>query len=109
MKKYEAVFILDIRRTDDEGAAFSKEFAELVASLGGTFDTAVPMGRRQFSYEINKRRAGIYFDFYFELAPAQVKAIKEHYALDERILRSMIVINDRPADAPAGTIALNLE
>ena len=40
MKKYEAVFILDIRKTDDEGAAFSKEFAELVANLGGKLEAA---------------------------------------------------------------------
>ncbi len=109
MKKYEAVFILDIRKTDDEGAAFSKEFSELVASMGGKMEAVTPMGRRQFTYEINKRKAGIYFDFVFELGAAQVKEIKEKFKLDERILRNMILIYDRPESAPAGTIALNLE
>ena len=71
MKKYEAVFILDIRKTDDEGAAFTKEFAELITSLGGKMESATPMGRRQFTYEINKRKAGIYFDFIFELETAK--------------------------------------
>ena len=77
MKKYEAVFILDIRKTDDEGAAFSKECAELIANLGGKLESTTPMGRRQFTYEINKRKAGIYFDFIFELEPAKVIEIKE--------------------------------
>ena len=99
MKKYEAVFILDIRKTDDEGAAFSKEFGELIESLGGKMESAVPMGRKQFTYEIDKRRAGLYFDFVFELAAAKVKDIKEKYKLDQRILRNMIIIYDRPADA----------
>ena len=45
MKKYEAVFILDIRRADDEGASFSAEFAELIASFGGVMGETVPMGR----------------------------------------------------------------
>ena len=98
MKKYEAVFILDIRKTDDEGAAFSKEFGELIETLGGKMESTTPMGRRQFSYEINKRRAGLYFDFTFELATAKVKEIKEKYKLDQRILRNMIIINDRPAE-----------
>ncbi len=39
LKKYEAVFILDIRKTDDEGAAFTKEFAELIANLGGKLES----------------------------------------------------------------------
>ena len=52
MKKYEAVFILDIRKADDEGNAFTKEFGELIESLGGKLESVTPMGRRQFTYEI---------------------------------------------------------
>ena len=109
MKKYEAVFILDIRKTDDEGAAFTKEFAELITSLGGKMESATPMGRRQFTYEINKRKAGLYFDFVFELETAKVKDIKEKYKLDERILRNLIVIYDRPAATENAPVALNME
>ena len=108
MKKYEAVFILDIRKADDEGAAFSKEFSELITSLGGNMVETTPMGRRQFTYEINKRKAGIYFDFVFELAAARVRDIKEKYRLDERILRNMILVYDRPESAAAQG-KLNLE
>lgn len=107
MKKYEAVFILDVRKTDDEGVAFSKEFEALIESLGGKMEATNPMGRKQFSYEIKKRKAGIYFDFLFELDADKVIEIKEKYMLDERILRNMIVINDRPANAPV-TVTLNL-
>ena len=99
MKKYESVFILDIRKTDDNGAAFCNGFAELIKSLGGEIEKTVEMGRKQFTYEIDKRRAGLYFDFVFELAAAKVKEIKEKYKLDQRILRNMIIIYDRPADA----------
>ena len=63
------------------------------------------MGRRQFTYEIDKRRAGLYFDFVFELAAAKVKDIKEKYKLDQRILRNMIIIYDRPADANNNKLA----
>ena len=105
MKKYEAVFILDIRKADDEGNAFTKEFGELIESLGGKLESVTPMGRRQFTYEINKRRAGLYFDFVFELAAAKVKDIKDKYKLDQRILRNMIIIYDRPADANNNKLA----
>lgn len=108
MKKYEAVFILDIRKTNDEGAAFSKEFADLIASLGGEMESTTPMGRRQFTYEINRRKAGIYFDFIFLLDTAKVIDIKEKYKLDDRILRNMIVICDRPETAEKGVATPHL-
>ncbi|MCQ2377635.1 MAG: 30S ribosomal protein S6 [Victivallaceae bacterium] len=96
MKKYEAVFILDIRKTDDDGAAFCKEFADLVKNLGGVLGESTPMGRKQFTYPIDKRRAGLYFDFVFEIETSGVKAIKDKYRLDERVLRNMILAFDRP-------------
>ena len=99
MKKYESVFILDIRRTDDNGAAFCKGFAELIQSLGGDVEKTVEMGRKQFTYEIDKRRAGLYFDFIYTLDPAKQSAIRERYHLDQQVLRSMTLIYDRPEGA----------
>ncbi len=104
MKKYEAVFILDIRRADDEGAAFCKEFAEFLKTLGGSDVEVTNMGRKQFTYPINKRRAGLYFDFIFEMEAAGVKAIKEKYRLDERVLRNMILVCDRPENVVAAKL-----
>lgn len=108
MKKYESVFILDIRKVDDEGAAFGTEFSALIESLGGKCDKVVPMGRKQFSYEINKRKAGIYMDFFFELEPAKVLDIKERYKLDERVLRNLILVDERPEN-PVCVTALKFD
>ena len=96
MKKYESVFILDIRKTDDNGAAFCNGFAELIKSLGGEIEKTVEMGRKQFTYEIDKRRAGLYFDFVFSVDADKILAIKERYKLDAQVLRNMILIYDRP-------------
>ena len=107
MKKYEAVFILDIRKADDEGASFCKELSEFIESLGGKMEAAVPMGRKQFTYEINKRRAGLYFDFVFTLDAAKVREIKEKYKLDARVLRNLILIYDRPENAGDAKISFD--
>ncbi|MGE4565182.1 MAG: 30S ribosomal protein S6 [Victivallaceae bacterium] len=106
MKKYEAVFILDIRKVDEATEDFGKEFTALVETLGGKMESAVPMGRRQFSYDINKRKAGLYWNFVFELETAKVIEIKEKYKLNEKILRNLILIYDRPEKA---VTALNME
>lgn len=109
MKKYEAVFILDIRKTDDEGAAFSREFAELIESFGGKLESSVPMGRKQFTYEINKRKAGLYFDFVFNIDEEKVIAIKDKFRLDARVLRNLILIYDRPENVTQAKIKLDIE
>jgi len=96
LKKYEAVFILDIRKAEDEGEAFGKEISALIEGFGGKVAAVNRLGRKQFSYEIKKRKAGIYLDLFFELDPLKVKDIKEKYRLDERVLRNMILIDERP-------------
>ena len=70
-------------------------------------EAAVPMGRKQFTYEINKRRAGLYFDFVFTLGADKVREIKDKYKLDARVLRNLILIYDRPENA--GEVKLNFD
>ena len=71
MKKYEAVFILDPRKVDDEGKAFAGQFEQLINGWGGTMIENVAMGRKTFAREIKKRKAGYYFDFVFEVEQAK--------------------------------------
>ena len=108
MKKYEAVYILDIRKVDDEGEAFSREFCALVESLGGKIASATNLGRKQFTYDINKRKSGIYWDFMFELDPLKLADIKNKYKLNEKVLRELTIISERPEGLPV-TAALSLE
>ncbi len=96
MKKYESIFILDIRKVEDEGVAFTNEITSYIESLGGKMVSVEAMGRLQFSYEIKKRKAGIYYDYVFELDEAKVIELKQKYRLDERVLRNMILVYDRP-------------
>lgn len=96
MKKYEAVFILDMRKVEDEGKAFSEEFGKLIQSWGGSMVEANAMGRKQFAREINKRKAGIYWNYFFELDPLKVKDIREQYRLDERVIRELVIVDERP-------------
>jgi len=108
LKKYEAVYILDIRKVDDEGEAFSKEFTALIESLGGKMEATTSLGRKQFTYDVNKRKAGIYWDFLFELDPLKLVEVKNKYKLNEKVLRSLTIISERPEGLPV-VAALNLE
>lgn len=106
MKKYEAVFILDIRKVDDDGAGLSSEIAALVGGWGGEMVKSVALGRRQFTYEIKKRKGGIYWNFVFTAEPDKIKELRERFRLDERVLRNMIINFDRPAVERSGSMEL---
>jgi len=93
LKKYELVFILDEAKNADGGDAFIKEAEPYIVSLGGAVIETHNMGRRLFSYPIAKQRAGYYWDLILELAPAQVKALKEHYRLNVAVLRMEIFLS----------------
>ena len=96
MKKYEAVFILNIRKVDDEGKAFTKEFTEMLEGWDGKMLETQAMGRKQFAREINRTKAGIYWNYIFNLDPDKVQAIRNQFRLDERVIRLMIINYDRP-------------
>ncbi len=100
MKKYEAVFILDIRKVEDEGKAFSEGLAKLIEQLGGKMNETTPMGRKQFAREIKKRKAGIYWNYIFTLDPLKVEEIRNKFRLDETVLRMLVVNCERPENMP---------
>ena len=101
MKKYEAIFILDIRKVEDEGKGFTEEFGKNLESWGGKLIEANAMGRKQFAREINKRKAGIYWDYVFEMDPLKVIEVRNQYRLDERLIRLLVINYDRKASRPS--------
>lgn len=96
MKKYEAVLILDIRKVDDEGNSFSEQFSKLIESWGGKMDETILMGRKQFARMINKKKAGIYWNYIFSLGADKVEDIQKQYMLDEKVLRLMVTNYEKP-------------
>lgn len=97
MKKYESIFILDIRKVDDDGTAFTEELKKLIeGELKGKMVETKPMGRKQFAREIKKRKAGIYWNYIFEAEAEQVKTIRNSFRLDDRVLRLMVINYEKP-------------
>jgi small subunit ribosomal protein S6 len=105
LKKYEAIFIMDIRKVDDEGTAVSNEIAALIEKWGGEMIKSESLGRRQFAYEIKKRKGGIYWNYVFTASSEKIEELKENFRLDERVLRNMIINFDRPAVEKSGVPA----
>lgn len=98
MRTYEAVFILDPKRIKDGGDKFAKQASEHVESLGGKVHKTVSLGRKHFARPIGRHRAGVYWDLVIDLDPAAVDSMKEHYRLDDDVLRLAVFHYEEGSD-----------
>jgi ribosomal protein S6 len=92
LAKYEAVFILDPRKVEENGEEFSDSIQEQIKSLGGVIHRVKFLEKRVFSRPIRKHKTGVYWDYVFDLDPAQVEVLQERYSLNLTVLR-MAVFN----------------
>ena len=100
MKTYEAVFILDSKKLEDNGEVFAKSAGEQIEALGGKVHKAVSLGRKQFARAIGRRRAANYWDLIIDLEPESVVALQDGYRLNETVLR-LVVFNYREGSDPS--------
>ncbi len=90
MKKYEAVFILDPRRVENNGETFSDEIVAAIQELGGVISRNICLEKRVFARPIGKHKSGIYWDYVMECAPDAIAALQDRFRLNQTVLRLAI-------------------
>ncbi|MCK5803620.1 MAG: 30S ribosomal protein S6 [Lentisphaeria bacterium] len=100
MTKYEAVFILDSRKLEDNGQTFAKSVQAHIKSLDGVVVKDESLGRKQFARPIGKHRAGVYWDFIMEIGTDKVLPFQDRYRLDEVVLRLQLFSYETPPPQP---------
>jgi small subunit ribosomal protein S6 len=91
MKDYEAMFILkpDLDKTGIDKVL--SQIQELVSKYKGTISETKETGKNKLAYEIKKYKEGIYYLITFNIVSEGISAIKKNLALNESILRIMIL------------------
>jgi len=100
VKTYDIIFILDEKKFEDGGKAFSGDIAAHLKSLGAEVKQANDMGRRTFTYPINKSTAGFYWEFVADLSPDKVTAFEDKYRLNASVLRFKVFNYVAPSKNP---------
>ena len=90
LAKYEAVFILDPRKVEGNGEAFSAAIEEQIKALGGEITRVKCLDKRVFSHPIGKHKAGVYWDYVMEMEPSALEPLKDKYRLNQTVLRLAI-------------------
>ena len=98
MRKYEAVFILDPRKVEGNGEAFSASIEETLKANGGTLERVKCLDKKVFAYPIKKQKAGIYWDYVVTMGPDAVAKLKDFYRLNQTVLRLAIFLYEDGQD-----------
>lgn len=91
MNKYEAMFILKPKLTDDEKKIIFNQIQDAVSKNNGTVTTASVWAElRKIFFPIKRFREGLYYLMNFSLPAQAVSEIRHAYKLNENILRVLI-------------------
>lgn len=86
---YEGMYILNTALTDDARQKLIDKMTASIEEKGGQLHKMFDQGRKRLAYEINKKREGHYFLFYFSVPTEMVSKLWREYRLNEDVLRFM--------------------
>ncbi len=91
--KYEAVYIIDPRKTEEETAALVEKFKALAES-NATEVEIDEWGKRRLAYPIQDQNEGYYVRFTFTAANAFPAELDRIFRITDGVMRSIIVCLD---------------
>jgi ribosomal protein S6 len=98
-KVYEGLFIFP-EALDEEGLDQAIELVkEELVKLGGSLDSSVRMGKKQFARMMKKQKSGHYVVLVFSLGSDQVDAFKARLKLGTNVFRHQFKSIDPVAEA----------
>ncbi len=93
MNKYETTFILDPGLDENRVGEEVERVSQWIKDLGGEVIEVQRWGKRRLSYEINRKRDGVYTLMVHESPGAVVKEIERRMRLNEQFMRVLTVLH----------------
>ena len=96
MTKYETTFILEPGLDENRVNEEVEKVSSWIKDLNGEVIEVQRWGKRRLSYEINRRRDGIYTLMLYQAAGPTVKELERRLRLNESVMRVLTVIHVPP-------------
>ena len=94
MEKYEILYILPAKHTEEELRALSNNIKEVVVSHGGEVNEEHHMGKRKLAYPISHVRHGHYYLIIFSAEQEIIDKLNATLLLMTELLRHLIIKRD---------------
>ncbi|MEV0334098.1 30S ribosomal protein S6 [Nocardia sp. NPDC050717] len=95
MRQYEVMVILDPSLDERIVGQSLDSLLNVVKTEGGKVDKVDIWGRRRLAYEIRKQAEGIYAVVELTATPATVSELDRQLGLNETVLRTKVLRNDK--------------
>ena len=93
MNKYETTFILEPGLDEGRVNEEVERISQWIRDLGGEVIEVQRWGKRRLSYEINRRRDGIYTLILHESPGPVIKEVERRMGLNESVMRVLSVLH----------------
>ena len=90
---YEAIFIIDRDKTEEQTNEITEKFKDLITS-GGELQSVDVWGKRHLAYPINDKNEGFYVLINFAAEAEFPKELDRVFGITDGIIRSIIVRKD---------------
>lgn len=90
MRKYEAMFILNIELSKEQLPEKVERFTSVITNNGGQIEKLAEWGKRRLAYEVNKQREGYYFLVNFTAEPTVAKELERVFRISEDVVRYVV-------------------
>jgi small subunit ribosomal protein S6 len=94
VRKYEFIYILDPSVDDARVGESLERYVKIIRDHSGEVTRQENWGRRRFAYDILKKTEGSYVYLKMRCDTKTVAELQRALRFDERVLRSLIVLDD---------------
>lgn len=91
MQGYELAFIVDADVAEDKREKIVSTVTKLIETQGGNLGELEVWGKRDFSFPINHKAAGVYYLQYFQIEPKFIIEIDKRLKIDTHVVRYLLV------------------
>lgn len=95
MKDYEAIIILKPELDGDALKVTLKEILDMLKKYNCNIENVDEWGKRALSYEIKKKKEGLYHLANFKATPENIVKINREFRLNENVLRAMVSLRNK--------------
>ena len=92
MTLYEGLFLLDLESKPEPG--HEEYLLDLLKRCGASVVSTDRWGERKLSFEIKRKRRGLYFLIHFEAPGTAINEIRRACKISEFVLRELIVVDE---------------
>ena len=91
MKKYEMLYIISAKQTEEQREALIAKVQKMVEDRKGSVENIDKWGMKKLAYPIQFQNEGFYVLMNFEVDPLEIRGLENALNIIEPIVRKMIV------------------